>query len=65
MMDTKGLGQKISWVIFSNNMYQAYHTCSYSFPNPIIDNIVVTIIKGVRATGETGHCKIFVSHHLG
>ena len=63
-MGTKGLGQKISWVRFSGNMFQDDHTCSYSFPNPIIGNITVLILEGDIDHGETVHHTLIITHNL-
>ena len=65
LLGTKGLGQKIRWVIFSSNMCQEDHTFRYSFPNQIIINSVMVLIEFARGNVETCHHTLIVSQNLG
>ena len=64
MLGSKWIGQNISWVVFSSNVCQYYHTCSYRLPNLMICNIILLLIEGSRVNGSTGRHTFIISHHL-
>ena len=64
-MVTKGIGQSISWVKFSRNMCQDYHTFKYGLPNPIIGNVIVILIEGDKRTVATVQQNFIIYQNLG
>ena len=64
LMGTKILVKKIIWVIFPRNVYQFDHAFRYSFPHPIIDDIIVLIIEGAIGNVPAGYRDLIVSQYL-
>ena len=65
ILGTKEIGQNISWVIFYRNMCQPDHTCSYSFHNPMISNIIVFLLEVAIENIENSHHTLIIYQHLG
>ena len=65
LLGKKGIGKKIGWVTFYRNMCHPDHTYSYSFPNLMIGNIIVILLKVSRGNRSTGHHTLIIYQHLG
>ena len=60
----KVLVHNISLVIFTRNMIQIYHECSYRFPNLMIGDIIVILIENGIYNESMGYQNIMVPNNF-